>query len=292
MMFTPSTPVACRFSCPGSFTKQATFSVSSRRRRLPEKITKRLIVPYLVFSLVGVVAYGALLFSRGELTYKYLLSPIFWILYQGTVEGNMALWFLPSLFTAKMLYNRVCHWPKTAAWLASLSILALALSSYYLPEDIHRVIPLYCYNIPLGFVFLWIGNKIRRYLSRPLEIAIVLIYIAILIFVPTMVDMRMAELMEGYWLMYIPSAAAGIITINFLCNKLLDFPNIFSYIGRNSMPYYVMHWIVLVMVRMFIPNGSPANHYYACIAIASCVVILPAATILIRKFGYQSVFGE
>ena len=67
---------------------------------------KRLMVPFVLFSLIGHVVLCVYMYNEGDRDWKhYLLSPIKSILVSGSTEGNLPLWFLPSLFMVQLLYS-------------------------------------------------------------------------------------------------------------------------------------------------------------------------------------------
>lgn len=67
---------------------------------------KRLIVPFIWFSIIGtIILWIKLLILNGSLTLKEMFYPIKVLLIQGSVPGNLALWFLPSLFVVRLISN-------------------------------------------------------------------------------------------------------------------------------------------------------------------------------------------
>lgn len=67
----------------------------------------RLLIPYYVFGLISIAMYsvlGKFAASALEESHTASLWENLWELLSGTCRANRPLWFLPSLFTAKLLY--------------------------------------------------------------------------------------------------------------------------------------------------------------------------------------------
>lgn len=69
---------------------------------------KKLLYPFLVFSLLGYILYLVTIFINGDRNWiHYLLTPIKEIVLAGSFGANDILWFLTSLFCVQFLYNEL-----------------------------------------------------------------------------------------------------------------------------------------------------------------------------------------
>lgn len=68
------------------------------------KYSKKLLTPWIVYGIVGECVCWINLFLNNKLTLKrMIISPIRQIIYQGSVDGNLPLWFLLTLFLVKII---------------------------------------------------------------------------------------------------------------------------------------------------------------------------------------------
>lgn len=94
------------FFMPWFFFKGGIFYKPKTFREELKSGYKRLIVPFICFSLIGtVILWVKLLIINGDISIKEFLYPIKGLLIQGSVPGNLALWFLPSLFAVRIIFN-------------------------------------------------------------------------------------------------------------------------------------------------------------------------------------------
>ena len=66
---------------------------------------KRLIIPFIWFSVIGTVILWLLMILEGTFTFKYIVKTIAGFLAYGSFYGNLPLWFLLSLFAVRVLFN-------------------------------------------------------------------------------------------------------------------------------------------------------------------------------------------
>ena len=69
---------------------------------------KKLIVPYIVFSIIGQLVFYLMWIAKGETSCQlYILAPLRTLLHEGAVVGNSPLWFLLSLFCVKIIFDEI-----------------------------------------------------------------------------------------------------------------------------------------------------------------------------------------
>ena len=83
----------------GMFFKQRPFKVELHKNY------RRLILPYIFFSIIGIFLFWLKLGIIKEFSAKSLISPFKFILFEGAPQGNLALWFLLSLFVVKNIFS-------------------------------------------------------------------------------------------------------------------------------------------------------------------------------------------
>lgn len=95
------------FFMPWFFYKAGMFH---RPRPFQEELRKsfrRLIIPYIVFTIVGQLVLWLNLIIHQSFTIRTVLGPIKGIIIEGSASGNLALWFLLSLFCVKLMFNYI-----------------------------------------------------------------------------------------------------------------------------------------------------------------------------------------
>lgn len=93
------------FFMPWFFFKAGMFYKQRPIREEFHKSFKRLIIPYIYFSIIGTILLWGKLIVCNEFSYKSILTPIKSVLLAGAVPGNLALWFLLSLFIVRLLFT-------------------------------------------------------------------------------------------------------------------------------------------------------------------------------------------
>lgn len=288
------------FFMPWFFFKAGMFF---RNRPVKEEIKKsfrRLIVPYIVFTIVGTTLLWIKQIIEGDLSFNSLMTPLYTIIKYGAAPGNLALWFLPSLFVVRVLFVFIYRkiglsysFKRKLLWGGVFMILILSyIPLSYSKESFGIKYPLYFSNISSGLMYYWIGYTLRNYLPQWWHFFILsLIYIVLMFYFPVCVDMRTGDLIEGNLLLWIPVSVIGILLINSLCKFLFNSKNVLSYIGNNMMPYYCMHWCVIIIVSIFfISKDTYPNIPFLIALIISNLVSLPLLTYLIDKTRFSYIY--
>lgn len=206
---------------------------------LLKRSIRRLIIPWCVFTLIGVVVKFSV-----DSSYSFR-AIVVEILFGGASSGNTALWFLFSLFICRILFSLCVKMHISPFMLVGISfILAFAhnLSSISMPY--------YLGNIPLGLAFyslgFWLKNK--QYLDK-LFVWSLIIYIIYLISGSGTIGFYNNST-TGIWVICVMGFISGCVLVNnmfyrfqFLNNKAL------CAIGRNTMPIYLIHWPILCIIQ-------------------------------------------
>jgi hypothetical protein len=222
------------------------------RRKPIKKIAiegwKKLIVPYIVFSIVGQLVFAIMDSMSGKNDWMLFAKATIRIpVHQGAVAGNAPLWFLLTLFLVRIIYNilpnnKRVYWIMIAlSGLLSFILYLIAFSDYF-----------YIGNTLLGLFFYGLGHKFFKLQYKPaIVILSTSIFICLIIFVPTYVDFRSNTMGDGCYPAWLLASIAGLIMYNNLFKYLPKFvlqPFVFT--GNHAMSYFVLHWIVMGIVQI------------------------------------------
>lgn len=287
------------FFMPCFFFKAGIFFKQRPLRDELNKSFRRLIIPYIYFSVIGTVILLIKLGLNCQLTFKSFLLTFKSIALEGATAGNLPLWFLLSLFAVRIsfsyLHGKLTSSPKPfARFLSGCGLFLLCIvyiPVYYLLELKGLQYPLWLSNISSGMLFFTIGYYLRDInLNKTCTLILASGYILVMIFYPTTADMRTGSLTQGEFLLWAPTAVMGILSFISTFRHFFPKKNLLSVLGSQTMPYYCMHWCVLVIVSFFfvVLPGIP-NIPFLIALIISNIIILPAATCLIEKSRFSYI---
>lgn len=107
-----------QFLCFGSFISLACFISQSRPSNCLFLGGHKLLLPWLVFGVVGHLINCVNLLTDGNYNWKhYLLTPFKELLFTGGLEGNRPLWFLFTLFWTLLIFNYLFQKKFSAYWM-------------------------------------------------------------------------------------------------------------------------------------------------------------------------------
>lgn len=205
-----------------------------------KKDASRLLKPFVVYSAIG-LAVGAFYYciAKDEVFWKYVLKFFYNLFKNGSIQGNLPLWFLLSLFLARMVFANAKIY--TNKWVLTFAGLFVGLGLSLI--NVHTIG--WIVNLPICMSFLVFGSIFRelQYDKRILTLAF-LVFVIIETFSLSKVDIHGNELIQGHYILWWITSLCGIIVIN----NVFKFINLrfLVIIGRNSMEYYVSHWIVML----------------------------------------------
>ena len=210
-------------------------------------VWKKLLVPYLLFSLVGWAVDTVWLLLSGAGGWKALLwTPVHTLLVSGSLPGNLPLWFLLVLALVRLIAAMLRNWRIPAPVVAAVSLCCAWLFNRLVP------IPFYLGGTAAGLTFYTLGTLIGDKAEvRPVWIGAAVVYVASLIFFPSCIDLRSNTVTEGAYLPAFLFSLSGILAIDGIAAEVMKGLKIkagaFCWIGRHSMQYFVAHWIVLTV---------------------------------------------
>lgn len=244
------------------FFKSGMFYKEKTEKDVLKSTFRRLIVPYITFNIVGIVVLALEKYQSGgalsitSLTKEVLVT----IFLNEAVYPNLALWFLLSLFIVRNAFNilRKLNVKTLAVLLVSLACL---FTIYYLcyyrwagydnipytfawGGHVSKNILLLFGNICCGMALYCLGYLLKNIqYSKYVVIASGIVYL-IHIFIPTGIDFRIID--SDNLALAILFSLSGIILYDFIFKRHLNkrIP-VLTYIGRNSMTYYVTHYVIM-----------------------------------------------
>ncbi len=243
------------FFMPWFFFKNGYFFKLSERRILAKSGFNRLIKPYLKWILIGHLIYCMFLYVSGFYDWKlYVVYPLKQLACDSALIGNLPLWFLLSLFIVRLLVNELLRFRFNLMLIIALLGIICYISSIFSP---HSFILLA--NVPTGMFFFLSGyvinNNRHLFTERPVTVQRIIIacsiilYLSIVCLVPSYVDMRVNILWEGSYIYWLIGSIPACLAINAICRmKIFDRLGL-GYIGRNSMMFYVSHWVIFYIIH-------------------------------------------
>lgn len=240
--------------------------------------SRKLLIPLLVYSLIGHVVECFKLYANDDYNWKhYLLTPFKEFLFNGSIVGNQPLWFLFSLFFVKVICNELYQWKFKPILLFCVGC-AISAIFYYMNC---KGLPIYFVNIPLGIGIYSLGYVMReRQFNKVVLFVSFILYFGIMIICPSHLIFGANSLNNGgsYGLAIVYSVT-GCIFFNNLFRKI---PNstVLQFVGKNSMTYYVVHWIVINICWLFLIIVYPVSGVIVFIVMLMSCFIIP--TIIIK----------
>lgn len=289
------------FFMPWFFFKAGMFFKAKPRREFYRSNFKRLIVPFLVFSLIGYLCWLPGMIGNSELSMKYkLLAPFIQLWKEGSVTGNIPLWFLLSLFIVKALANEAML-RHVSFWITG----ALGLIVGFALHFKGGLEPLWIANSAIGLAFFILGywlhspavadHRVRRWLRGWMfYLPALTLFMAQLLFLPGSVTMRSngySGVHIGYgveYLIWFVASTLGCLLINKAATwKPLRYTGLHR-VGRDSMGYLAVHQLVinlaLLLVAMLIPGSDGQTALLGCVALG--VIMLPPLNMLWKRLGW------
>lgn len=243
------------FFMPWFFFKNGYYFKESDKRILLKKGYERLLKPYILWLAIGHIIYCVYLLVSGFHDWKlYLVYPVKQLFYDSAIIGNLPLWFLLSLFIVRFIANEILKLRLNLA-IVLLSLGMICYLSSLLPP--FKVILLS--NVPTGLFFFLTGytinNRRSTFLVKQVKnqslifACIILLYLSIVFFGQCYVDMRVNILWEGSYLCWLIGSVPACLAINIICEMKIFSKLGLGWIGRNSMMFYVSHWVIFYIIH-------------------------------------------
>lgn len=154
------------FFMPWFFFKAGMFFKFGDNKTICYKGIKRLLFPFVKYSLIGHICYCLLCYFNGNIDWS-VIFPYRSFLMEGSIPGNLPLWFLLSLFLCRVIFNELQN-RKVPIYLVAIISVLVALMLH----KIDFIQPFYVANVWTGMFFMTMGYFVKKYnLSSPPHIA-------------------------------------------------------------------------------------------------------------------------
>lgn len=265
------------FFMPWFFFKSGMFFKDKDVSEELKRNTCHLLKPFIIFSFIGwiiIVLIPKVFFEH--LPFLIILADTGkYFIRDGSIRGNYALWFLLSLFIVKILFQLSRHLriPILLVVFVSLSVALLHNAFVYNGN------PVYIGNIANGLFYYSVGYTLKdRQFSKDILIISIVGILCIYHLIPSYLDFRANRLIGSSPSAYLFNEAfilCEIIIVNFLSYKFWSKESFISKIGRDTIIYYVTHYIVLVVCNnaLLILSGGGISPY-SLFSINASVLIL------------------
>ena len=304
--------MALFFFMPWFYFKAGVFL--SRKREVGAFVrrdVRRLLVPFVVWTAIGSLCYIALeAWLEPRPWIKMLASPVKSVWVNGSAGGNLALWFLLSLFWVRCVYRLL---PAKGEWAAMAGALAigwlLCSKGVILPLSLSTLFP--------GLLMLLIGTRCKGLLALATppageqrggkvnkcilgggKIFIIILFAAGVIYVCPGTNMRMNEVAGPYPMAYL-LAWLGCLSIAWV-GAWLE-PRVghtwvwraLAWTGRESMALYVVHWIPIFVANRLLRHWWPDidMDLLTWLLLAICLLVL-ALVMMLKPRLPRWMFGE
>lgn len=262
-----------QFFMPWFFFKSGMFFREKSLKKNFKNCFQHLVKPYIIFSLIGWII---IVLVPGLVMYHKTLGSILkdtaqHFIYDGSIRGNYALWFLLSLFFVKVLFPflRKLRIPTIIIMLGSI-VLAFSHNSIF------HDLPVYLGNIPNGLFFYSIGVLLaRKQFNKKFLITSIIVFIISLPFIGYL-DFRANAIMSGHnnFIATELFIIAEIIIAENIANKWGEQISLLSRIGSQSMVLYVTHYIILAISFNALRILFNINNPYIMFGINTIILII------------------
>lgn len=240
------------FFMPWFFFKSGQFFHCKTQKIIIKESYRRLLLPFFIFSIIGHFFEILNIALSKNICYQISnLLPIKSLIIQGAIPANLPLWYLLSLFFVRTIGNIII---KTTSNKQTIGVIALIFICIALLLFFNNVrYPLYLSNICTGLFFFLMG-----YIFKEIQFHLFFFiisfcgYLCFCIFGLTIVDMRLNKLLHGFYLLFPIASIMGIVFINNIIKRLNIRCRPLEFIGKNSMDFYVLHWIIITVVFIII----------------------------------------
>lgn len=244
--------------------------------------TRRLLVPYLAFSVAGQFVFYIKWLIQGGTPWKdFIIAPLRALWHEGAVMGNSPLWFLLTLFLTRVLFNgcflRDKRWAAAVALLSGILAYGLRVvdfqSYFYIP------------NVCAGLFFYGCGYLMRNWVNRSAVLVVsALLYLSYIIMYPSYYDFRSNDIAVDVYPYCMIACVGAIVTVDYLFKRFAFLQWPFVHIGQDSITYYAAHWVVLGLSSLLFQNVMALDGYSLFFAFAVAnVILLPLSSLFFNR---------
>ena len=251
--------------------------------------TNKLLIPFIIMSSIGYVLNLPFeLFYSDKPIYDIILRPWGALLKHGSMPSSLALWFLLSLFEVKLCFNIIIKNRYKGTILLLFFIISIIVAHR------HILLPLCMSTLFPGVLIYFLGYVYNNYSGKyswGLAITAMLVFAIVTIRDDSVVEMRNNFLSKGHYISWFVKSLTGIVSLIFISYKL---PSLYFLmkIGKDSMGYYIYHWILLYLIWnvLCIFYSNVSSWLFIIASCVVCIVALPLLTYY-SKIYYPFILG-
>lgn len=280
---------------PWFFFKAGMFFKNYPTNNVIRSSSKRLLIPWAVFGVLGLIQVTILVHEPSDIIHR-IISACKTVLVDMAFPGNLALWFLLSLFFCRILASllqKICG----SLWAYAAIVAGFFLAFYFnifppKTSDDFFIFP----NIFLGLIFFGFGYILRTKQYTPhVIIPALILFIILSLFEPYGIDVRANGAFDTTTTQYItfyPRALCIILVLNYIA---YHFPtaylrkSIISYIGRNSMSFYVLHSPIMLICEIILFRLPISAASRGLIILSVLVITLPLTDWFLRRYWPEAL---
>lgn len=213
------------------------------------KKTKRLLVPYFIFSFLIMLTIGLLKMLGGSPVNTFFLNETKSIL---KLRANIPTWFLACIFISEVIYLLMLKLTKGKMYLRILFDLICALLVFHMEKNIAVIFMLR--RSLLGVLWMEIGQLIYQFHKRNYKFSWIINSIAflsnvVLSIYNEKVDMMLLEFGKSK-VVYLVIGIMGSLTLMELFRNFKKSIRMLIFLGKHSMEILCSHTFVIEAVRL------------------------------------------
>lgn len=278
--------IALSFFMAWFFFKGGMMHKKQPSRIVIQKSVKRLLVPYAIFILLGVLLHGFLgIIKNNHITaIAFIKDELIHYLYTSEIPTVAPIWFLLSLFVVRILFNYLVSKAHPVLITCIFILIAFGLSflqKWGLTKEIqiagfnfHILIPHYFGNICHGIALYSLGYYLKDKQFQRIVFVLAILLFVLKIIIPAGIDFRAnTTWRDSFYLLAVIYEIAGCIVINKIFKRFVDIKIPFvTYVGGNSMVYYLVHYPVMCLTISLFGNTLMDFGWWIRFLIVSSVV--------------------
>lgn len=276
------------FSMPWFFYKSGLFFKVLPLNEGVAKDVRKLLIPFLKWSMAGYILYLLLLTAEGSFTWRdCVANPLETFAIYGYIPLNVPAWFVLSLFFVRVTARFLIQWR-----IPPVAVIAIGIGIGFSLHLSGNPLPFYVPNVAMGVAFFMVGYRFgRNETNKVLLAASMAGYAAFLLLGPSIVGHHRNILLTGDYLLWPLFAYCGIVTFDNLC-RILDAALSRSVLAQHRPIVFIgQHTLILLVTHAFvyfpIMRLSTLTPWQT-VGIISAGYLLILATLFLRKSGKRT----
>lgn len=264
------------FFMPWFFFKGGMMHVRQDNWNLMVKSGKRLLVPYMACIFIGLVIDMLTYYqssSQSPINYHFFVEEAKTLLTHSHLFPTAVAWFLLSLFVSRVCFNRLVA--TIHPLVITIGFIILAYCCYLLKNNFISKFPFYIGNMCHGIAIYSLGFYFKEIQFNKCILTVSILLFLLRFFSRAEIDFRINDPGQSNYIIAVINGIAGCIVFNNLFKRFLN-REIYalSYIGRNSMLYYLIHFPVMYIVINVFKDSFSSVLPWQQFCILSPIVIL------------------